>query len=117
MSTKKVTKCVVLPPVGTAGMNSAQHVESFMSANPVPFWQVAAAPCFGPLRTVFKHPAKCAAAKSQSSTGKAPKRYLRRWTIPYLSTSFLLLLVRPGAPSSFLLLVAWHLFLIASCYY
>ena len=30
---------------------------------------------------------------------------------------FLLRLVRPGAPSSFLLLVVRHLFLVASCYY
>ena len=41
-----------------------------------------------------------------------------------VSTSFLFLLVRPGAPSSFLLLVvghllleAMHLFLVAFCFY
>ena len=41
-----------------------------------------------------------------------------------VSTSFLFLLVRPGAPSSFLLLVvrhllleAMHLFLVAYCFY
>ena len=42
----------------------------------------------------------------------------RTWrSVALVPSSFLLLLVRPGAPSSFLLLVAWHWFLLASCYY
>ena len=40
-------------------------------------------------------------------------------SVQFISTrkGALLLVVRPGAPSSFLLLVVRHLFLIASCYY